>query len=372
MAFTPSGERAAVGGILGSLVAVFIVLQASSARQFILRHRRGALVLGAVTMGIGPFVLFSSVSSPTFDPEAAGTTTGLLMVVGAFVLTLPFTARLIESFAPVANAEPRFSAAQRPPGAFGPLGEAGDALAHLRDHRGALLRVVGPWLLVCCALPMLFLMADWKSFAERGAGSALTVLLGLNLLILAELAFLCVAMIQWARFTATGQEARLTDFPGRALWGLAWRGAICAPLLGFLAQVEPLARAYLSTASQWQLDGLVSLVGFLILVLLSPFALVLSAVALDAPDKGVAASQRVFRLTGRKFYLGAAAILAPYALASWGLDLLHDDATTLTVTAAIGYSVISTLLLFGVAAVATTYLTQIYVRGARALATHEA
>lgn len=372
MVFTPSGERAAAGAVLVPLLAALVVLRASSARRFVLRHRRGAIVLGIVTIGIGLFVLFSSVSSPTFDPKAAGTATGLLMVVGAFVLILPFTVQLMESFVPVANAEPPLSAAKRPRGAFRPMGEAGAALAHLSDHRGALLRVVGPWFLLCCALPMLVLMADWKSFAERGVGSALTVLLGLNLLVLAEFALLCVAMIQWARFTATGQEPRLTDFPGRALWGWAWRGLICAPLLGFLAQVEPWAKTYLSAASQWQLDGLVALVGFSMLVLLSPLALVLSAVALDAPDKGIAAYQRGFSLTGRKFYLGAAAILAPYALATWGLDLLHDDATTPTVTAAIGYTAVSTLLLFGTAVVATAYLTRIYVKGASVLAAHEA
>lgn len=372
MALTPSGERVATGGVVGPLLAAFMVLQASSARRFVLRHRRGAIVLGTVTIGIGLFVLFSSVSSPTFDPKAAGTATGLLMLVGAFVLILPFTVQLMESLVPVANAEPPLSAAKRPRGAFRPMGEAGAALAHLSDHRGALLRVVGPWFLVCCALPTLVIMADWKSFAERGVGSALMVLLGLNLLVLAELALLCVAMIQWTRFTAIGQEPRLTDFPGRALWGWAWRGLICAPLLGFLAQVELLAETHMPAAPQWQFDGLVGLVGFSMLVLLSPLAFVLPAVALDVPDKGIAASQGGFRLTGRKFYLGAAAILAPYALATWGLDLLHDEATTPTATAAIGYTAISTLLLFGTAVVATTYLTQIYVRGASILATHEA
>jgi len=283
------------------------------------------------------------------------------MLTGSFILLLPFIVQFAERSAAVANAQPPASAAKRQRDAFSPVDEAWAALKHVRDHYGALLRVVAPWLLICCALPMIVVIADWKSFAERGLGSAVMVLLGLNLLSLAELALLCVAMIQWTRFTATGPHPRLTAFPGRALWGWAWRGLIFAPLLVFVAQIEPWARTHLPDAPQWQLAGLVGVAGFVVLVLLSPLALVLSAVALEAPDKSLAASMRGYRLVGRKFLLGAATILAPYALATWRPFPLYDDANTLV---AIADVTVSNLLLFGVALVATTYLTRIYLLGA--------
>jgi hypothetical protein len=190
------------------------------------------------------------------------------------------------------------------------------------------------------------------------------ILLGLVVVILLEIAFLLVATIQWTRFAATKQEPRLTAFPGKALWGWSWRWMIYGGLFRSIDRVQPWIKAHLPAAAPWQLDGLQGLIGLAALILFSPFALVLPAVALNAADRGIAASMRGFRLVGRKYYLGAALILAPYAVTSWVLGILYAAYKgPVAVVANVGASA---LLLFVTMIVGMTYLTRIYLRGAAA------
>lgn len=362
LALTPASDRAQMGATFGLLAALITALQAPPIRQFILRHRRGAIAVGIGAVGITPLVFFSGLSPLSFDPQVVGTATAFLTMVGSLVIFLPFMARRLERDVAALKADGWKAAAQRAPGAFSPGNEVKAVLAELSDHRGALLRVVGPWFFLFCVLPVLFMNVGYsKEFADRDRGFALMILLVLLILLLTELALLSVAMIQWARFTATRREPRLTAFPAKALWGWAWRWFICGVLFRSLDRIEPWLKAHLATATQWQLDGLLGLIGFIMLVFFSPFALVLPAVALDAADKGIVASMRGFRLVGRKYYLGAAMILAPYALATWGLGVAYDHYKgPVAAVANVGASVI---LLFITMIVGMTYLTRIYLRG---------
>lgn len=365
MAFTPSGERAAVGGVAGPLMAALLVLQTSSARRFVLSHRRGAIVLGTVTIGIGLLVLFSSVSSPTFDPKSAGTATGLLMLAGAFVLVLPFTVQAMESFVPVANAEPPLSAAKRPRGAFSPGGEVRAVLAEISDHRVALLRVVGPWFILFCATSMLPIMDIWNDPADINQGLALIILL--VFLDWASFIVLLVAMIQWARFIASKHdEPRFTAFPGRALWGWAWRLVVIGMIFQSFGQLGPWLQAQLPTAAPWQLYGLEGVAGLTLFVLISPLALILPAVALGAAEKGMAASMRGFHAVRGRVYLSVMLmIVSPYAVASWALSVLADHYKGPAALAPNAGA--SLVLLFGTTIVGITYLTRVYLRGTEAV-----
>lgn len=359
LAFTPVSEWAQMGAIFGVMMLAIVALQVTAVRRFILRHPRSTIAVGVGVVGVSLFVLFSALSSPSVDPEVGGTASAFLMLVGSLAVALPFMAKRVEKDTAVWKAT---ETVQRTPGAFSPEAEVKDILAELIDQRGALLRVVGPWFLLFCVLPMVFVNVDyWKALADRDRGSAMMILLGLVVVVLAELAFVFVAMIQWTRFAATKQEPRLTAFPGKALWGWAWRWFIYGAIFRSLDQIEPWLKEQLPAAAQWQLDGLQGFIGFAALILISPFALVLPAVALDAADKGIAASMRGFRLVGRKFYLGTALILGPYAVAAWALGILSDNyKEPAAVAANVGASLI---LLFGTTIVGMTYLTRVYLRG---------
>ena len=351
-----------MGAIFGLTVPLIAALQVPKARRFILRHPRSTITFGIGAVAISVLVLFCTLSSPSVDPEASGTAVALLILIGSLVISLPFMAKRAEKDVAVWKAT---EAAQRSPGTFSPEGEVRAVLEELNENRGALFRVVGPWFMLFCALPMVFINVDyWKGLADRDRGSAMMILLGFVVVVLAELAFLFVAMIQWARFAATKQEPKLTAFPGRALWGWAWRWFIYSALFRFLDRIEPWLKTQLPGAAQWQLDGLQGLIGLVAFVLFSPFALVLTAVALDAADKGIAASMRGFRLVGRKYYLGSALILTPYAVASWALGVLFDYDKG---PAARAVNAEASLILFFVTTiVGMTYLTRIYLRGTAA------
>lgn len=359
LAFTPVSEWAQMGAIFGLMVAAIVALQMPQARRFILRRPRSIIVAGIGALGISLLVLFSAFSSRSVDPKVGGTAAAFLIFVSAFVIALPFMAKRVEKDMAIWNAT---EAARYTPGAFSPTGEVKAILTGLIAQRGALLRVVGPWFLLFCVLPMTFINVEyWKEFVDRDRRSAIIFLLMLVVVIMIELALVFVAMIQWIRFAATKQEPRLTAFPGKALWGWTWRWLIYGAIYRSLDEIEPWLKVQLPTAALWQLDGLQGLIGLAILVLFSPFALVLPAVALDAPDKGIAASMRGFRLVGRKYYVGTFIILAPYAVVSWMLGALSDIyKEPVAVAANVGAAVI---LFFGTTIVAMTYLTRVYVHG---------
>ena len=365
LAFTPASEWALTGAIFGVMMLAVVAIQVVAARRFILRHPRSTIAVGVGAVGVSMFVLFSTLSSPSVDPELGGTAFTFLILVGSLVVALPLMAKRVEKDTAIWKATE--AAAKSMSGTFNPEFEVKAIFAEMIAHRGSLLRVVGPWFLIFCLLPLVFIDLDfWKGLADRDRGTAMMILLGLLVVILAEMAFLFVAMIKWIQFVATKQEPRLIDFPGRALWGWVWRWFLFGSVFRALDGLEPWLKAQLPSAAQWQLDGVQSLLGLVVLVLFSPFALVLPAVALNAADKGMAASMQGFRLVGRKYYLAAGLILTPYALVSWGLDILYDHYKgPIAAVANFGASMI---LVFATMIVGMTYLTRIYLRGETAAA----
>lgn len=363
LAFAPRGLWAETGAFIALGILFVGALYVTAFRRFVLGHRRAvnAVGIGMLVVGIAVFSDALSPSSP-LDPNISTIAAAVLVLFGILVITLPFSVRRLEADTAVLKAE---KTVPHVAGGFHPVSEIKDILAELIRDRRSLARVVGPWLLLGSLL--LFVLFDtdrWKGLVQRHKELAGLVALGLLALILAEIVVLFVAMIQWTRFTATKQEPRLTAFPGKALWGWFWRWIVYGAVSSSIERVHPWLKAHLAAPSQ--MDGVWGLIGFLVLVLISPFALVLPAVALNAADKGLVRSMGGFRLVGRKYYLGAALILAPYAVGSWALGLLSVQFKGPVVDAAslgtLGLLAVSTMV------VGTTYLTRIYLRGAAAMA----
>lgn len=362
VAFSPPGDRAEMGSLF-ALVAVIIGVQSIPAfRRFVLRHVRWTVAIGIGAILVGLLVLVAPLTRPVADKDLGASTWAfiLLLLGGVFTILMPSTMRRFEAD----TAAWKSIKGRKPePGGFHPAAEVKAILADLIGHKAALARVVGPWLLLFCLIPALAVFgADWKALLHRHRGLGVWVLLGFGVLIFLEIGLLLVAAIQWTRFAATRREPRLTAFPGKALWGWTWRWVVFGGLTRSLGQVEPWLKAHLPGAAPWQMDGLLSLIGFSALVLASPFALVLPAIALNAADKGTIAAMRGFRLVGRKYYLGVALILGPYSASSWVLNSLYENFKGPAVEAV---SLVASLVLVLVTVlVGITYLTRIYLLGA--------
>ncbi len=365
VAFSPPGDRAEMGSLF-ALVSVIIGVQSIPAfRRLVLRHVRWTVAIGIGAILVGLLILFAPLTRPVAEMDLGASTWAftLLLLGGVFTILMPSTMRRFEAD----TAAWKSIQGRKPePGGFHPAAEVIAILADLIGHKAALARVVGPWLLLFCLIPSLLVFGvDWKALLHRHHGLGAWVLLGFGVLIFLEIGLLLVAAIQWTRFTATRREPRLTAFPGKALWGWTWRWVVFGGLMRTFGQIEPWLKAHLPGAAPWQLDGLQSLIGFFALVLASPFALVLPAIALDAADKGTMAAMRGFRLVGRKYYLGVALILGPYAAGSWLLNSAYENfkgPAVAAVTLVAGVVLILVTVLVGM-----TYLTRVYLLGAEPL-----
>ncbi|MDP1873550.1 hypothetical protein [Phenylobacterium sp.] len=362
LAFAPPGDRTQVWAVAGSM-AVAAAIYAPAVRQLLLRHRRSVIAIGIATIAIGLIVLLVSLSSPLLDPKLGGMATGFLTLAGAFVISVPFIIDLVERNVAALAAGGGRAMAKREPPTFSPDGEVKAVLAEIGDHRAALLRVVGPWFILFCAVAMLPIMDIWNDPADLNQGLALIILL--VLLDWVSFIILLVAMIQWARFTASKHEPRFTAFPGRALWGWAWRLVVAGVIFQSFGQLGPWLQAQLPAAAPWQLYGLEGVAGLTVFVLISSLAPILPAVALGAAEKGMAASMRGFRVVGGRFYLGVILIVTPYAAASWALSVLADHYKE--PAALVANAGASLLLLFAASIVGIAYLTRGYLRGTEAV-----
>lgn len=346
---TPADERAAVAAGAAFMVGIWAALLVPSVRRTALRHPRVCAAAGVGLIALGTATAFAG-------PGGAWTGfAAFLVLTGLFLALFPRSARGLEDSLVAMEAD----AARPPPGRFDPVAEVRSVLADMTGERLVVLRVAGPWLLAFCILPFAFADLDvWKGLASRGPGWALSVSLSVLGVILAEFALLSMALIQWARFTATRQAPRLTDVALKPLAGWLWRLLVFGNVFSWIS-VGPWLSKQLPQAAPWLLDGLDRLIGFAVLVLISPAGLYLCAIALGAPRDARPASLRGFRAVGRGFYLGVALILAPCCVAWWLLALLAEQQprAALAVFAVAVLALISTLL------AATGYLTRIYLRG---------
>ncbi|MGI8841372.1 MAG: hypothetical protein ACR2F8_11425 [Caulobacteraceae bacterium] len=129
----------------------------------------------------------------------------------------------------------------------------------------------------------------------------------------------------------------------------------------FARLVGPWLKAHLPSATPFELNGIEGLIGLVSLIVVSPFAIGMAAMALDPTEKTILAQGRALRIVGRKYYAGIALILTPYTILSWMLSSAYDNYNDTSVKLTCVWLVM--VLLFLVAIVSITYVTRVYLKG---------
>jgi len=358
--FTPPEQKISVVSAVALMFAAIFAAQWPPITSLILRRPQQTLAVGIGLTVVGLLAIPAVVLWFPEREKLLATGAHLPVVLGVTIAVLPRSLKATARFK-AATPDQAEVAARQP---FRPAGEAADALGMLSRERAALVRIVGPWTMLFCLLPLAFVdMTFWKPVIEKHLAFAALSLLGVLLLMLS---LPLVAAIQWARHLATGRTPRPFDVPFGALWGVFWRLFFTGAILRVIDAASPWLKDHLPSAAPWVVDGLSGLVTLLVLVLASPFAMVFVAVALAAKDKSITTAMQAARSVGRRFYLGMLLILAPIIVLSW-LEDLAPKASDLSVAQwAIYFG--WALALFATVIVATTYLTRIYLRSPANLA----
>lgn len=338
LGFSPRAQWPQTVAIALGTVALLGGLLAPPIRRAALQRRRAFIWTGVaiIVLGVGAIPIGLAYPSAVSADVCAGTFVALFLV-GFMVAGLPQMSMNLERANQVQKSLGTYRiVADRP---LNPATEAVEALRAPVDQPGPFIRVVGPWLAAFCALLTVLAILDLSTAkaASMDRSQAMTVLLVFLGLILAGLLILLLAAIQWTRFVGTGQEPALARVPGRALWGWTWRLFIFAWIFRFGDKMEPWLRQHLPSAEHWELHALTEAVLLCLSVLVTPFAISLTSVALGDPGRAIEARGKIVRATGRKIYVGAAIVLAPYFLISWALDTFGDQAKGTAAHTALGY-----------------------------------
>jgi len=279
------------------------------------------------------------------------------MLIGSAIAYVPFTARNMNRS--WAELEERRRSPPKIVPAMQAKGNVAEALVLLSRERDAVAWEAGPWFVAYCSLPLVLLaMIATKPISKV---EAIETLWGLVAFLLAFAALPMIASIRWTRYLATGQRGSLLSVPIGALWGFLWRWLFAGVFIRFVNGAEPWLKSQLPSASHWFLSALADLFSLLVLVLASPWAMVFIAVALGAQDRSTHAALKIARGSGRGIYLGMLLILAPSTVLLWltGLVPTGHDMTGASWAAYLAFA----LIYFVTLIVATTYLTNLYLRG---------
>jgi len=358
--FSPRAQWPQTAAIALLAVALFAGLLAPPIRRAALQRRRTFFWagIGIMALGIGALAVTLAYPSMISVDLGAGASVAFLLV-GSMVAWLPQMSTTIERAVQVQKSLE--TNRPIPKGPFNPAAEAGEALRAPVGQPGPFVRVVGPWLVAFCALPIvLVVLGEAAKPAAMDRSQAVIVLLAFLGLILAGFLILILAAIQWTRFVATGQEPPLLAVPGRALWGWAWRLFIFGSIFRFSDQIEPWLTQRLPSAEPWALHTLYLAVLLCMVVLTTPFAINLTSVALGDPSRAIEARARIVRVTGPTIYAGAALVLAPYFLFAWGSDTFGDYLKGTTAQSVLGY--VYLIVLFLTVVVFFGYLARLYAR----------
>lgn len=353
----PPGDRLVMGGTILALIAFGMSFYLPRVRGFFIRHGRATMVV-AVVAGVGGLAAIFGSTWMATDPEQAVSFSAAVMIFATMLAMAPWMARRVERDLPLLTAKPTPI-----PGGFQAVAEVREAVALPLRHAARVTNACGPFFLAYGGLALLMAIGiEWTSTAKLNLGDASFLMLGVLLVALVGQVLLWMASINWMRFVARPETFRMAWFPGRALWGWLWRWFIFGSVLRVLNGLEPWLKSHLPRAEAWQLSMLESAAWLTAGVVASPYLLVLVAVALDAPDRGLVASQRGFRAAGRKYLLGSALILGPYFAASWVLDQITSADAPLAVNAA--SLLAGAVLACALTVVGSTYATRVYLQGA--------
>jgi hypothetical protein len=355
---SPAAARPMILGGFAVAVALCVLIGTSAIRSFVAANTPLTYGVGVAALVLALALVFApTVSSAIAVDTSVATSTGL-MVVGIFALMMP---RAVKRYATDVAAVERDRAL--PKSGFHPIAEIDATFGQLAQSLPALIRVVGPWLILdLIALLPLAYARDVAAHLGDDRALASEILFGIFGLLVVHLFLLWTALIKWVRFTGSKGEMRLLDIPWKSLGGWAWRWLVYSTIFKALNEVGPFLHRQLPAASPRQLDGLEALIDFAVTVLFSSYCLAFIAVALGAADRSWIAAMRGFRLVGRKYFVSAALILAPNALLTWALGAIDVHvASPATIAASL---VISNIATFITMIVGVTYCTRIYLRGA--------
>jgi hypothetical protein len=334
---------------LGVICLLLLVSSSEGLRRVMERRRRSFLAAGA-SLCIGAIV----VAVWAFSASPGDQRIGVNLVVMLFVAGLAMIVATLRLPQDERDRAAVRTAMALPRLAFSPLAELRQDLGVLAQQPGDLARVVGPYFALYAVFPFLLLAAkDWEP-ADKGA--ALFVLLGIVALLLLLIALPVMAALQWARFVGSERTPSPLDLPWRAFFGLAWRLFLFGYVFRLTAQVGPWLKAHVAVAP-WAIAATTSVAEGLVLVMLSPYALIVPALALGQRNVS-AIGLAVAAQRDRRFYVGPLVILAPITLLNWVSGFYASKAAWALVASWTAWA----LVLFGTLVVAMTYLTRVYLR----------
>jgi hypothetical protein len=354
----PTGVQ--VWAMASSMVCILLIPSTSRPVSTALAARLRPLVGLGVGLGLLSLALIVGGVQfwPNHDSERVIGLSIWPMLLGIAIGYAPFLSRNLNRARADIEASGAATSAPTPVPLARVRGDVAAAFHLLLEERGTVGWIAGPWFLIFCALPLAFL--DVGVLTRFSHQYPLVALLLLILFLIAWGALPLIASIQWARHIATGQRPKLFEVPVGPLWGFVWRLFLAGVVLRVIGAAEPWLQSLLPGAQPWMVSGLSGLFSLLVLVAVSPWAMVLVAVALGSEDRSTYSALRAARGTGRGFYLGMLLILAPITLL-WWLVGLAPAAQGQGPVAWLGYFV-SALAVFLTLIVATTYLTRLYLR----------
>ena len=363
-AFAPRADWTASALAVAAVLLIMGVSITPAVRKAALRHRSVTLAGGVVLIAVAVLVLIEgSLVSPQLGTNyIIGAFTALAMA-GLLLMQLPQMAANVESAAETRRTLREVGASPRD---FRPLSEVQRTLADIVQRKAAFARVAGPWFLAFFAPPLAFAnLGFWTRLLEQHGELAPLVVLGAFILFLVAVGALLVAALQWTRCLVTDHERAWFDLSGRDLWQWLWRCLVFLGILRGVGGIEPWLRARLPTTAPLGVEALAWLAVLAVLVLASPMALHLPALALGASGGSLRARIAAFGVVGRKYYVGIAVILAPCLLMTWALEATSAlrQAPAIAMTGVLA----EMILLFVTVMVAMTYITRVYLKGAASL-----
>ena len=361
LAITPRADWLSTGLSLVAVLTFAGVFMIPTVRKAALHNRRAAFIGGVGVIIVATCILLVGIfSGSLLSPELIAGGFSSLLLAGFMLTQLPRISANVES----AIEAQKVAESVRPSlPSFRPLPEVERSLGEIWEQKASLVRIVGPWLLAFCAAYILFETIVFRGALKDHQNLALPLSLFLLMLLIVVFFSLVTAAIQWTRFLATRREPSWFELSGKALWGWAWRCLIFGPIFTRANnQIDIWVRSHVHGAPQWELQLIDKLVLLAILVLASPFALGLPAVAINEPSKATEARVKGLRLAGRRYYTGFAIIVLPYVTASCLIDSASEYQPSPSAQAVLAF--IWVMLLFATAIVGITYITRVYLRGA--------
>lgn len=365
----PSGQKDLAGISAGTLVllSAFMALNGSPAGiAFVERHVGAIKAMGWALVVLGVAVVVAVPFTP-YPADRFGWIIYLgvgLSLTGFMTVRLP---RMLKEAGAVRaeverQAEPEIRAEAR---RFHGLSEGLDAATSVVRNPGAVLQIVGPWVVLLVTFGLIVLAATQGEPGPSGSPLTAVVLWMLPLFVLLVIGTPTV-VVAWARWSMRGERPRRwVALPDRAALSVAWRLWIFFSALGSAdglasLQASSLA-AKLGVSPEITAALVAACVDLLLIGLATSWGLRLIALALGdrSFDQGVAMVRT--RPLWPGLPLGMIVAILPFTVVGITLDLLEQRLNYGPFAPLTGLFLLGSALTgFGAVIAATTYAGQVY------------